>query len=74
MSMGLIVIETLNNFPYIFCWECSIYKNEYIFIGSEAKTSWKFTVIGQKGTLFGEERVEKFGFFLEVCYGTILMV
>ena len=45
-----------------------------MFIGSEAKTSWKFTVIGQKGTLFGEERVEKFGFLLEVCYGTILMV
>ena len=50
--MGFIVIETLNNLPYIFNWKS--------FIGSEAKTSWKFAVIGQKGTLFGEETVEKF--------------
>ena len=64
--MGFIVIETLNNLPYIFNWKS--------FIGSEAKTSWKFAVIGQKGTLFGEETVEKFSHFLEVCYETVLKV
>ena len=50
--MGFVVIETLNNLPYIFNWKS--------IIGSEAKTSWKLAVIGQKGTLFGEETVEKF--------------
>ena len=65
-SMGFVVIETLNNLPYIFNWKS--------IIGSEAKTSWKLAVIGQKGTLFGEETVEKFSHFLEVCYETVLKV
>ena len=62
--MGFIVIVTLNNLPYIFNWKS--------FIGSEAKTSWKFAMIDQKGTLFGEKTVEHFSRFLEVCYDMVL--
>ena len=66
---GFFVIETLKIFLISFAKNLT----EDKFIGSEAKTSWKFPVIRQKERLLEEETVEKFSFFLEVCYEIFLI-
>ena len=52
VEVGFVGFQTSNNFTYILGWKCNCRQK---FMNEVIGTCWKFTMISNKGTLFGKE-------------------
>ena len=68
--MDFFWIEIFNNFSNIFCW---IYNCRQAFVSKTSDIRRKWTIIENQGTFPRKERVEKFCFFIEICYIAIFV-